>query len=74
MEVFGWILICAALYGMYLNSTKRIISSYKIWLVANIGFVIFNIYHDIWLQAVLFFVYTILVIHGLINWKREEEK
>jgi nicotinamide riboside transporter PnuC len=68
MYITSWIFVVIALYGTYLNSNqdKR---GFYFWTVSNIAFSLINLENGQLAQSVLFFVYTILAVRGLLMWK-----
>ena len=68
MEFFAWILAFISIIGVILNIQKKP-SGFIFYTVSNIGWVIINIRYEIYAQAFLFVVFTILSIYGWISWK-----
>lgn len=68
MYLSSWIFVCIALYGTYLNSNqdKR---GFYFWILSNLAFTIININNEMWSQAFLFLIYTILAVRGLVKWR-----
>ena len=68
MQVFAWIMISAALVGLWLNvqGDRR---CFYIWLGTNAGLVWVNLEAGVYSQAVLFTVYTFMAAWGLRRWR-----
>lgn len=59
-----------SIIGAYLN-VKRKRVSFLLYTIANIGWVLTNLYFEIYSQAALFFVFTILSTYGWFEWGRK---
>lgn len=70
MTVFSSILVVLSISGVILNNHKRI-ECFYIWMFTNASWFIVDLYYGIYPQAVLFFVYFILAVHGLITWRKK---
>lgn len=68
MEIFTWLLALIAIIGVVLNIKKKP-SGFVFYTVANIGWIVVNMKHEIYAQAFLFSVFTCLSIYGWISWK-----
>ena len=64
-----FILTVLSLLGAVLNAKGRI-SGFYIWIVANVGWVIVDLSHGLYSQAILFAVYTMISVYGIIQWSR----
>lgn len=62
-----WLLTILSIIGAILNIKKRR-SSFAVYTVANIGWIIVDVYHGIYAQAALFVVFTFLSAWGWIEW------
>lgn len=67
--VIPWTLTALSILGAILNIKKRR-SGFAVYTVANLGWVAFDIYHEIYAQAALFVVFTGLSTWGWIEWGR----
>lgn len=65
---FSWILALVAIIGVVLNIQKKP-SSFIFYTISNIGWVLVNLYYEIYAQMFLFSVFTVLSIYGWISWK-----
>jgi nicotinamide riboside transporter PnuC len=70
-HTFPWTLTALSIIGAILNIRKKR-SGFAVYTIANIGWIIVNIYHGIYAQAVLFLVFTGLSIWGWIEWGRKK--
>jgi membrane protein implicated in regulation of membrane protease activity len=62
-----------ALFGTILNAEKNIFG-FAFWLVSNMYMTIRFAYIGEYAQAVLFLVYTVLAVRGIIAWRRKEHQ
>lgn len=65
-----WLITIASLIGTVANIYKKS-WCFLIWLCTNTLWMIVDIRHGLYAQAVLFFVYILLSIWGLIQWRRD---
>jgi len=70
MTVFSSILVVLSISGVILNNHKRI-ECFYIWMFTNASWFVVDLYYGIYPQAVLFFIYFILAVHGLITWRKK---
>lgn len=68
MQVVEILFVLTALIGAWLNSQMDIRGFYC-WLLSNIFFTSWNIYHGDYGQATLFAVYTVISANGIYKWK-----
>ncbi len=74
MELFldallPWSLTALSILGAILNIKKRR-SCFAVYTVANVGWIIVDIYKGIYAQAALFVVFTALSTWGWFEWGR----
>ena len=69
----SWILVVLSLAGVVLNIYKRR-ECFYIWAVTNAGWAIYDYMIGSCAQGVLFTVYFMLAVWGIIKWRREEVK
>ena len=65
------LLVFFSLLATYLNVRKKKVC-FKIWLVTNTLWAIYDVYKGAYWQALLFIAYVGLAIYGMIRWKEEE--
>jgi nicotinamide riboside transporter PnuC len=65
---FSWVLALIAIIGVVLNIQKKP-SGFIFYTISNIGWVLVNLYYEIYAQMFLFSVFTVLSIYGWISWK-----
>lgn len=70
---FKWLLAVASLVGVVLNIQHRR-ACFAVWLVTNSCWVVVDVVHEVYAQAVLQTVYAGLSVWGLILWKRQHEQ
>jgi nicotinamide riboside transporter PnuC len=73
MEEIGWILSGISIAGGILNALRHKVSFY-IWMVANIGWIIYFSLQGIYYQLPLWIVYTGICILGIIQWTKKEKQ
>lgn len=71
--VLSWIMSAVALFGTILNAEMNIYG-FIFWLISNLYMVIRFAYIGEYAQAVLFFIYFILAIRGIIAWKNKSKE
>ncbi len=62
-----WVLAIIAIIGVTLNIQKKP-SGFIFYTISNIGWVVVNLQYEIYAQAILFMVFTVLSIYGWISW------
>jgi nicotinamide riboside transporter PnuC len=67
--MIAWGITLVSVLGAVLNAKKSIVGFY-IWVPANIAWVIYNTYNHQYAQAVLFVVYTVITVWGIIQWRK----
>ena len=70
-SVAEWLLVAASLVGVILN-IKRSRECFYVWCLTNAAWTIVDLIHQVWSQAALQFIYFLLAIWGLIEWKRNK--
>lgn len=50
---------------------KRIFESWFIWIAVDVGYVMVFIYKGLYLSSGLYFVFLIMAVYGLFEWKKE---
>jgi len=72
MDSFAWytsLLTILSLIGVVLNIKKRV-ECFLIWTVTNFSWAWIDFHKEIYAQAVLFAIYTLLSIWGALAWRR----
>ena len=70
MSVLG--LVLSLLGNLLINFRKK--SGYVVWIIANILWVLVNIFGNCNIpQVIMYSVYTILNIHGIISWSKSNK-
>jgi len=69
MEKLTWSLVMMGIAGVILNNHKNP-KCFYLWGITNACWVAWDWCHGLYSQAVLFFVYFLLAIHGLWKWKK----
>jgi hypothetical protein len=73
IESLTWILVALSLAGNVFVIKKNITGQW-LWAIANIGWISFNLYIEVYSQAFLFAAYLVISIWGIIAWSREDKK
>ncbi len=70
-KILTWSLTALSIVGAVLNIKKKR-SGFAVYTIANVGWVIVDIYHGIYAQAALFVIFTVLSSWGWIEWGRKK--
>ena len=68
-DALSWGLVALSLLGNYFVIKKNVLGQW-LWAFSNVGWVSYNLYLGAYSQAVLFAVYLILCIWGIISWTK----
>ena len=71
--ILSWVMSAVALAGTVLNA-ERNKWGFIFWLVSNLYMTVRFTYIGEYAQAVLFFIYTVLAIRGIISWTQKERR
>jgi hypothetical protein len=66
----SWIFVALSLIGNLFVIKKNVIGQW-LWMIANMGWILFNLWLGIYSQAFLFGAYLLMSIWGIISWSRE---
>ena len=72
MDIFPWVVSFMSIVGVILN-IKKMRVCFWIWLFTNAAWMVVDFIIGMYAQAFLFFVYTILAIYGLYEWRKKKE-
>lgn len=70
-SMYGFVLL--SLIGNILVIKKNWIG-YVLWLITNSAWILYNIYLQIYSQAVLFTIYNILALYGIYIWRFQKKQ
>lgn len=73
MQIIPYIITALSIIGTVGNSCKKVWGFY-LWLCTNAFWCAFNVVHQSYAQAILYAVYFILAIVGIVKWKKGEIK
>lgn len=73
LQAMSWVLVALSLAGNIFVNKKNVIGQWM-WLIANIGWIGFNIYFGMYSQAVLFGCYFMLCCWGIWSWSQDSKK
>ena len=68
MELLGWATACISLTGAFLNARQKWYS-FVVWMVANVSWIMYDIFNGCYAQAALFCAYLAMNVYGLYCWK-----
>ncbi len=71
MILISIILTLTSIVGAIWNARGNIWGFY-IWVPANLGWIAYDIVIEQYSQAVLFFVYTVITIYGIYQWRKHK--
>ena len=69
-ELLTWICAALSIVGVILNIKKRR-ECFFVWAVTNATWVVVDLHAKIYAQAALFFVYFLLALWGIWEWRRK---
>lgn len=77
IDLISWIfVVLSVLSGFLVTSNKskfRLIAFFG-WFISNLFWILFNLYFKHWSTSVLFFIYLIQSIVGIVNNYKNKEK
>ena len=73
MRMIPYIITALAIIGTVGNSCKKVWGFY-LWIVTNAFWCVFNVVNRSYAQAILYAVYFILSIVGIVQWRKEERR
>ena len=68
MELLGWVTACISLTGAFLNARQKWYS-FVVWMIANVSWIVYDVFNGCYAQAALFCAYLAMNIYGLYCWK-----
>lgn len=68
IELLGWGTACISLTGAFFNARQKWYS-FLVWMVANVFWIIYDLYNGCYAQAALFTAYLSMNVYGLYCWK-----
>jgi len=68
---FTYLITAASIIGTIANIYKKR-WCFMIWLFTNSAWCVIDTMHGLYAQSMLFVVYTILAVWGLIQWRKEQ--
>lgn len=66
-----WILAIISLAGNVLNSNK-IVYGFHVWIICNVGWLIYDISNSIYARACLDLIQTALCLYGIRTWTKKD--
>ncbi|KKN24490.1 hypothetical protein LCGC14_0894300 [marine sediment metagenome] len=71
LVTISWIITAGSILGAIFNARGNV-KGFYIWIVANVGWITYNIYIEEYALAALFGVYTFICIYGIWKWKKDK--
>lgn len=73
LDILGYSSFIVSLVGVLLNANKKI-SCWPVWLISNMGWILYSIIQGDYPQIVLWITFSAFNVYGWIQWKREKYK
>ena len=70
MILLSWLCTILVLIGFVLNSRKQLLPALIIWIIGDIGWIVYDYYISNWSHAVLSTVIILINIYGIYNTKK----
>ena len=74
MILLSWVCTILVLVGFVLNATGRTFKALIIWIVGDIGWIIFDFHIQNWSHATLSTIIILINLYGIYNAKRTDIK
>ena len=74
MELFGWICTITVLLGFILNSIQKLKYAIYVWIIGDIGWILYDISIRNYSHLVLSIIIIIINVYGLYKLKENEDK
>lgn len=71
IEILTWGLTGLSIIGVVLNIKKKT-ECFVVWLVTNASWTVYDFSIGAYAQSFLFFIYTVLAIYGLYEWRKKK--
>ena len=71
MNELSWLFTGLSILGAVLNAFGKIAGFY-VWVIANLCWISFDIYQHLYSQILMFVVYTVTSIIGIVVWRRKK--
>lgn len=68
LDIISWVNTFFSILGNILVIKKKR-SGFMVWIVSNITWIVIDIIAEVYSQAALFVIFTIIAIYGFIKWK-----
>lgn len=72
VDWLGWICSAGIIIGFFLNSTKKIYAAFIVWIIADIGWIIYDYQIDNWSHASLSTLIIAMNLYGIYRHKKEK--
>lgn len=68
--IFDAILTACSITATYMM-TKKWLENWFCWVLIDFAYIVLYIIKDLWLYAILYFVFTVMAAYGFYKWKKE---
>jgi hypothetical protein len=72
LAIIAVVLDILSVAGMQLNASGKLKQSYILWIIANTGWILYDLYGGDPVQSILFIIYTIQAIYALSRGSKNE--
>jgi nicotinamide riboside transporter PnuC len=72
ITLISWILTTLSVIGAIRNAQGKI-DGFYIWVVSNVGWVVYDIVTNQPAQIALFSVYTLITLYGIYKWSKKKK-
>jgi len=69
ITIISYIAMLCSIIGNIFVNRKMVIGMY-IWSIGSLLWMVFAIYNRTWSQLIMFTIYTVLNIEGIIKWRK----
>lgn len=70
ISFLGWICTILVLIGFLLNANKKLIPALIIWIIGDVGWIIYDYFIDNWSHATLSSIIILINVYGIYKCKK----
>lgn len=70
IEFLGWLATALVLFGFLLNANKKLYWALIVWIIGDVGWIIYDYFIDNWSHATLSSIIILINLFGLKNSKK----
>lgn len=71
IETLGWFCTLLVLIGFWFNSNQKLYLALIIWIVGDIGWIIYDYFIQNWSHATLSTTIILINLYGIYKWKKK---